>query len=152
MRISVFSSLFSIIVALWAFSILDFRLIFGCVLYEGRAQTFFQNIDLQNPGASYLRRRLTRGEIRYTKFFRSRHFIICLGICLKSNFLKAFSSEFFRTYYPLSARGKEERTLFWSHNMSQFFLKKFHALFLHSTFPSFGKFHLIGYPTQIFFK
>jgi len=35
MIISVFSRLFSIIVAFWAFSILDFWLTFGCVLYEG---------------------------------------------------------------------------------------------------------------------
>jgi len=72
MIISVFSSLFSIIVAFWAFSILDFRLIFGCVLYEG-TNVFFQNIDLQNSGASYLRGRLTRGEIRYLEFSLLHH-------------------------------------------------------------------------------
>jgi len=35
MIISVFSRLFSIIVAFWAFSILDLWLTFGCVSYEG---------------------------------------------------------------------------------------------------------------------
>jgi len=57
MIISVFSSLFSIIVAFWVFSILDFWLIYGCVLYEGK-NVFFKILTFK------IRGRLIRGEIR----------------------------------------------------------------------------------------
>jgi len=59
------SSLFSIIVAFWAFSILDFWLIFGCVLYEG-TNVFpkywpSKSGCVLSAGASYT----LCGEIRY---------------------------------------------------------------------------------------